>query len=358
MTPDEFLRSLDKGIEPAYLFLGPEMYFRQLCRSRLMERVLPEEDREQGFTRYDLDESDFTTVIDDARSFSLFAANRLLYVTSAEGALPRTRAAAAVAAAEDNEEEGNKASDGALLKRYLDNPPPGTVLLFDSSRYEFEGEDKTKLQRVQKFYGVLPTVEFRSLTPAQARKMAGKRAQELGLQIAQQELDLLLEALGTDVMRLHTELEKLSLLAGSERKITPDDIVSMVPDARATSIFTLVNALARKDREAAFEALAILVREGEYLPLALTFLGTQFRLALVAREANLSSAGAIQSHFSKLGVPMWGSRADQVHQTASAFSLPKLRRAVQRIYETDKALRDARPDDRTVMERFVLELSA
>jgi DNA polymerase III subunit delta len=355
MTPDEFLRSLEKSAQPAYLFLGPEMYFRQLCRSKLIERVLPEEDREQGFTRYDLDESDFATVIDDARSFSLFAANRLLYVTSAEGALPRTRAAAA---AEESEEEGGKASDGSLLKRYLDNPPAGTVLVFDSSRYDFEGEDKTKLQRVQKFYGVLPTVEFRSLTPAQARKMAGKRAQELSLQIAQPELDLLLEALGTDVMRLHTELEKLSLLAGSERRITADDIVSMVPDARATSIFTLVNALARKDREAALEALAILVREGEYLPLALTFLATQFRLALVAREANLSNVGAIQSHFSKLGVPMWGSRAEQVHQTASAFPLPKLRRAVQRIYETDKALRDARPDDRTVMERFVLELSA
>jgi DNA polymerase-3 subunit delta len=54
---------------------------------------------------------------------------------------------------------------------------------------------------------------------------------------------------------------------------------------------------------------------------------------------------------------MWKSRAEQVAQTAAAFSVEKLRTAAIKIYETDKALRDARPDDRTVMERFVLELT-
>jgi DNA polymerase III delta subunit len=54
---------------------------------------------------------------------------------------------------------------------------------------------------------------------------------------------------------------------------------------------------------------------------------------------------------------MWRSRAEQIAQTVAAFSGARLRQAIIRIYETDRALRDARPDDRIVMERFVLELT-
>ena len=69
------------------------------------------------------------------------------------------------------------------------------------------------------------------------------------------------------------------------------------------------------------------------------------------------SSQQIQAHFTRLGVPMWGSRAEQVYQTVTKFSKPQLERAMELIYEADKGLRDARPDDRIVMERFVMELS-
>jgi DNA polymerase-3 subunit delta len=136
-----------------------------------------------------------------------------------------------------------------------------------------------------------------------------------------------------------------------------DDIAALVPDARAASIFALVNALGRRDRARSLEILDTLTREGEYLPLALAFLATQFRMALVAREANLKSAQQIQGHFSRLGVPMWGSRAEQVQQTVARFSQPQLERAIKLTFEADRGMRDTRPDDRIVMERFILALA-
>ena len=151
------------------------------------------------------------------------------------------------------------------------------------------------------------------------------------------------------------EIEKLSLFAG-DRVIGVDDITALVPDARATTIFALVNALGRRDRARALGILDTLTREGEYLPLALAFLSTQFRMALVAREAGLKSSQQIQGHFSRLGVPMWGSRAEQVYQTVSKFTRPQMERALGLIYQADKGLRDARPDDRIVMETFIMEL--
>ena len=55
---------------------------------------------------------------------------------------------------------------------------------------------------------------------------------------------------------------------------------------------------------------------------------------------------------------MWGSRAEQVYQTVAKFSSEQLERGMGLIYKADKGLRDARPDDRIVMERFVMELTA
>jgi DNA polymerase III subunit delta len=356
MTPDEFLRSLaQKGPAPAYLFIGPEAWSRERCRKALLQRVLPEEDRAEGFTRYDLDEVELNTVLDDARSLSLFASNRVIWASSAESALPRGRGAAAAA---DEEEEGRGGKTGGpdLIEAYVKDPVPGVSVVFDSHRYDFEGDDKAKLQRVQKFYAAAAQVEFASFTREQARRLAESAARERNVHIGDSELDLLVEVLAAEPLRIVTEIEKLALYTG-ERKVTPEDVWELVPNAKASTIFALVNAIARGDRAGSLDSLDILIREGEYLPLALSFLSTQFRLALVAKEARLTNANQVQAFFSKQGTAMWRSRAEQVAQTAAASSHPRLRAAVSKIYETDKALRDTRPDDRTVMEQLVVELT-
>jgi len=238
----------------------------------------------------------------------------------------------------------------------MKDPTPGVTIVFEAIRFDFEGEDKRKQERVRKFYSAIgDVVELQKYSPQDARHEAEKLIAKAGFRMDPAALDLLIEALGAEIARVAMEIEKLSLFAG-ERVIGVDDITALVPDARATTIFALVNALGRRDRARALGILDTLTREGEYLPLALAFLSTQFRMALVAREAGLKSAQMIQGHFSRQGVPMWGSRAEQVYQTVSKFSQPQMERALELIYRADKGLRDARPDDRIVMETFIMEL--
>ncbi len=131
-----------------------------------------------------------------------------------------------------------------------------------------------------------------------------------------------------------------------------------MPNARASNIFALVAAIGRGDRAASLDILDTLIREGEYLPLALSFLATQFRFALAGHEARVKGAQAIQNHFQKLGSPMWRARAEQVEQTMAAFAPGRLKRAIRLVYAADQALRDTRPDDKTVMEDFVWKVTA
>jgi DNA polymerase III subunit delta len=348
LSPEQFLQRIAKSPPAAvYLFLGPEVYQLGACRRALVEKVLAGEDRESGLSRHELEETTLAAILDDARSLSLFAANRVIWVSGAEAALPRGRAA--------GEEENAAAED---LASYLKHPTPGTVLVFEASRYDFEGDDRAKLERVQKFYSAIADiVELRPYTVESARRLAQDLAKEAGLQIGLSEIGLLVESLAADAGRIANEIEKLRLYTGGARKVTAEDILQLVPNAQASTIFALVGALGRGDRKRALDSLDTLFREGEYLPLALTFLDTQFRLAMAARDSGLKTAQQIQAQFSRQGIRIWRDRAEQVYQTVSAFPGDKLGRAIEKIFWADKALRDARPDDRVVMEELVLSLT-
>ena len=245
------------------------------------------------------------------------------------------------------------------MVRYLKKPPPGVTVVFEATRYGFDGEDKARTERVRKFYASVPNVvELVPLDDRAARSLAAKLALDRGIKMAAAEVDYLVEALGADAARIEIEIEKLRLFLGEGGKVTAAHITSMVPDARETTIFALVAALGRSDRRQALELLDTLVREGEYLPLALSFLGSQFRQALVAQENGLRSAQQIQGHFQRLGITMWPSRAQQVQQTAASFSRDRLARGIQRIFEADRGFRDTNPSERIVMEQFILDLTA
>jgi DNA polymerase-3 subunit delta len=353
MSPAQFqARIKRKEISPAYLFLGAEAYQGRRCREALLDAMLGPGERENGLAQYDLTEVSLAQVVDDARSLSLFAAQRVILVSNAEAALPRTKSD------EEDDADGQAAGGAGELAAYLKDPSPGVVLLFEATRFEFAGDEKKKLERVRKFYSAIAeTVELARFSMDEARTEAQALARRAQIAVDPGALELLVEALGGDVARIAVEMEKLSLYCAGGRSISEDDITAMVPDARSTTIFALVNALGRRDRARGLELLDTLCREGEYLPLALAFLSTQFRLALVSKESGLRSSQQIVGHFSRAGVPMWSSRAEQIYQTVGKFSKEQLERGLKLVFAADRDLRSARPDDRIVMERFVLELT-
>ena len=72
--------------------------------------------------------------------------------------MPRTRVR------DDDEDSGGGArrrSAAGVLESYVKSPTPGVTLVFEATRWDFEGEDKTKTERARKFFGAIPdVVEF------------------------------------------------------------------------------------------------------------------------------------------------------------------------------------------------------
>jgi hypothetical protein len=143
----------------------------------LIETVLPPDERETGLTRHDLSEIPLASALDDARSLSLFATRRVIWLASAEAVLPRGRAAA-------SDDDSPTAGGAAELASYLASPTPDVTIVIDSARFDFEGEEKTRLEAVRKFFAAVPAVvEFRAFAPDAARALAQNLAKQAGLKL-------------------------------------------------------------------------------------------------------------------------------------------------------------------------------
>ena len=210
---------MKKGaLAPVYLFLGSEAYDRRRCKQSLLDAHLTPEERVEGLTHYDLSRTPVAEVVDDARALSLFASKRLIIAGSAEAAVPKVSRAAAVDDDGEDASESSAGSDVTPLVEYLRDPSPGVVVLFEATRFSLEGDDKKKAERVAKFFSAIQNVvEFTPYSADDARREAQAIARPLGVTLEPASLELLVEALGADIARIATELEKLSLMAVAGR---------------------------------------------------------------------------------------------------------------------------------------------
>src|SRR4051794_10539333 len=106
MTPAQFHARLKKGAPPVTLLLGQEGYGRRRIKDAMLASIPAD-----AVTQHDLAELEIAEVIDDARALSLFASERLIWVTNAELALPRGKAAAAEE--EDGDDDAPASAKGS-----------------------------------------------------------------------------------------------------------------------------------------------------------------------------------------------------------------------------------------------------
>jgi len=173
VIPGQFLSRVKKGPAPAaVLLLGPEAYQRLRLKKALFATV-----PEGAVTEHDLSRMGLAGVLDDARGLSLFAAERLIWVLNAEAALPRGRS-------EEDSDGESALGDATPLAEYMHDPTPGVLLVFEASRFDFEGDDKRKQERVRKFYSAIPDlVELRRFPSHEARAEAEALARSAGFRI-------------------------------------------------------------------------------------------------------------------------------------------------------------------------------
>jgi DNA polymerase III subunit delta len=241
----------------------------------------------------------------------------------------------------------------AELDRTLPNIPDHSFLLL-TARTKPDGRLKsTKLLQKHaeiREFPLIPTWKTELLTQ-QVRQVA----QEYGIKLSAESVDLFVEAVGNNTRQLHNEMEKLRLYADSAK--TPlgvAEVASLVTTSTQTSL-QLVDAIRQGAVDRALELVTDLLSQNEPPAVIATTLINQFRLRLWVKlmlETGERNEQAI-AQAAELSNP---KRLYYLKQEIAHLSLNQLQQALPLLLELDYGLKGGGAEVVSLLQTKVIEL--
>lgn len=338
---DALLRSLKKGantLDPVYLLHGDEDVLKDEAIRALVDLAV-------GSSR------DFNLDVRFAGDLTPESFNALVNTPP----MLADRRAVVIRGLEQLGKRKTKLRDELL--RYLESPNPTTVLVLVVAAGEELDAEIAK---------ACTSVELTALAAERIPRWLQHRAGTLGVTIDASASELLLKAVGNDLSTVSRELEKLaSLVAGTGRSITVDDVTALVGVRRGETLFDLVEAaMERKGARAAQLVEPVLEQAGMSGVKIISLLGTHLvgtALGRAERDRGVHPNRLADILYRQMiGVRPYGLRGykDEAARWAAWSALwtgGELRSALRAALNADNALKTATvSDDRGIVAQLVL----
>jgi len=339
-------------LRPAYVLVGDEVFFRDRCRAAILKHLVPADLREFSLHDVDLSDMSLAEIIDRAQTPSLMAPFQVFFIRGVKNLYTR----------------GSHKEDFAAIENYCKDPNPNAVLIFvadhisiPSDVRRMEMQDRDKYERLRETLGeCCGLVELARVDENDGVRWVIESAREHGVNVEQDAARELVDALGSDMMLVANELEKLTLFVGEKKRITLGDVETMVLAAKQRSLYELTDAISSRDRTRALEVLQAILSSGDGEDAAighLYMLAKTFRQMLVILEKNVRDSRAIwQALWQGFRVPPFAAE-DIIRQARRYKSRRELTRALRMIARADLALRSNPPSKRMILENLVLQLA-
>lgn len=351
---DRFIAEVAGGkLKPAYVFIGDEVFFRDRCRAALIQHLVPADLRDFSMHDVDLADTSVGELLDRAQTPSLMAPFQVFFVRGVKTLYSR----------------GSHKEEFEAVEAYTKNPNPNAVLVFVADHLSIpadvrrmEMQDKDRFERIRETLGeYCAVIELARVDEADGMRWITDTAQKLGVAIEPDAARELVDALGSDMMLVANELEKLILFAGDKKRITLGDVETMVLAAKQRSLYELTDAISAKDKTRALEVLHALLStsDGDEAAIGHLFmLAKTFRQMLVILEKNVRDTRAIwQALWQGFRVPPFAAE-DIIRQARRYKGRKELTRALRLIARADLDLRSNPPSKRLVLENLIIELAS
>src|SRR6266478_313074 len=145
---------------------------------------------------------------------------------------------------------------------FLDDPAPFTVLVLEATALDL----RMKLAKLLAEKALVVEVglgEDLQVRQAAAVPLARSLAKEQGVDFEPGAAEDLAEFVAADLMRLKTEIDKLSTYVGNRKLIRRQDVTALVISEKTTTVWELADLLASRQQKRALEFLDRLLRDGE-----------------------------------------------------------------------------------------------
>ncbi len=329
MTAAELSRAIDQKAFPNLLFLyGEETYLLEKSLRQLLDAVLAVADRDFNFDHFSARDVRADTILDQARTFPVFASHRLILI-------------------KDAQHLSSDSLDG--LVPYLKDPSPETILVFVSDKID----GRRKFFQDFKKRGTL--VEFKKLYDNQVPAFIREQAKSGGRSFTEDALALFCRRVGSNLQEIHGELTKLFAYLGEKTLVDVADVAAIVSDTRVDSVFELTDALGLKEAQNAQRFLVRILDEGSAPLLVLTMIVRHFRqlwkihelVGLKTPEKDIPRQVGINPYFIK-----------GLLNQAGRFSHEHYRDLFELFLETDLALKSSGAHPSVLLGSLVSEITS
>lgn len=344
-----------RKLEPVYVLVGDEAFFRKQCRDAILQHLVPSDMREFSLYEMDLGEVELSEVLDRARTPSLMSPFQVFFVRGVKNLYGR----------------GSHDAEYKAIKDYVEHPNPDALVLFIADHISIPSDarrmdltDKDRYERIRETLGHscgCAILELARVEETDGVRWVASTCSAQGVKIDGEAARELVDALGSDMMLIANELEKLMLYVAEKKHITLGDVETMVLAAKQRSFYELTDAISAKDRVRALEVLQAILStaEGEEASIGhLYMLAKTFRQMLVISERNVRDSRSLwQVLWQGFRVPPFAAE-DILKQARRYKSRRELTHALRLIARADLALRSNPPSKRMVLENLVLELAS
>ncbi len=318
--------------KPVYVLHGEEPFFIDKISEAIIANALTEAERSFNQTILYGKETEFKTVVDNARQFPMMAQRRLVVLKEAQ--------------------EMRTLSN---LESYVSNPSPQTVLLIAHKHKKLDMRTK-----FAKSLGAHAEVfESKKLYDNQVPQWIGSYVQSQNRSIDPQASMLLAEYLGSDLSRITTELDKLQLHVESGGVIDSKIIQEYVGISKDYNVFELQKALGDRDSVKAFRIIKYFDENPKSNPLVLVLgnLYSYFTKLLLFKE---NSGKRDQEILSAMGMsPRAFGFLKEYRIAAANYSFPQLQNVIRLLAEADrksKGISGRNLSTKAVLQEFIGEV--
>ena len=312
--------------QPIYLLHGQEAFLKDQILDRLTSLV-PEGMRDFNLQVLLADDTSPASALEQAQTMPFMSPPRVIILKGIER---------------------YSADELSLFHKYLEQPNETTCLVLVTEKPDF----RLKFYKMIRDKGwdiSLQVPRGRGLV-AWVKQAMARRGQEMTDDAAQD----LIERLGTDLMELDGELEKISLYALDLPRVTRKEIRAAGRLGPTANVFMLGDAVGSQRPDEALMALKDLLLVDHHLPI-LYMLIRHFRLLLKAGILQMEGAGQAEAA-KALSLPPFVAR--KYMDQARTLDLGRIKKGLARLLEANLTLISNPAPPRLVMERLVLDLAS
>ncbi|MBQ6078666.1 MAG: DNA polymerase III subunit delta [Muribaculaceae bacterium] len=272
-----------------YILQGEEPYYMERLQQLIIDTALTEDQRDFNLSIYYGNTANVRDVISSCRQYPAFSERKVVVVREAQ-LIPK--------------QPGHK-DDFDLFASYAEKPLPSTILVICHKGGALKSKPFTDALKAAK-----SGVVFDSNKVKEGRDLEGlivNYANSLGCNIDTKATSMLADHIGTDIARLFSELDKLSILAEGQsveqeaqgnKSITPLLIEQNIGISKDFNNFELEDALCKRNAEKAFRIVDYFERNPKNNPsvVSVAVLFSFFSnvlLAATARDKSIDNIMAI-----------------------------------------------------------------